>query len=48
MDNACSFCDYHSICGFDEEMGDKRRFVGKMKTEEVWEELECREKACEQ
>jgi ATP-dependent helicase/nuclease subunit B len=45
MDNACSFCDYHSVCGFDEEMGDKRRFVGKMKTEEVWEELGYRDRA---
>jgi len=39
LNNACSFCEYHSVCGFDEEMGDKRRFVGKMKTEDVWEEL---------
>jgi ATP-dependent helicase/nuclease subunit B len=39
MDNACSFCDYHSVCGFSEEMGDKRRFEGKMKAEDVWEEL---------
>jgi ATP-dependent helicase/nuclease subunit B len=39
MDNACSFCEYHTVCGFDEEMGDKRRFTGKMKIEEVWEQL---------
>jgi len=38
-DNACSFCEYHTVCGFDEEMGDRRRFVGKMKTEDVWERL---------
>jgi ATP-dependent helicase/nuclease subunit B len=39
MDNACSFCEYHSVCGFDEETGDKRRFAGKMKPDEVWEML---------
>jgi ATP-dependent helicase/nuclease subunit B len=38
-DNACSFCEYHPVCGFDEELGDKRRFVSKMKAEEVWERL---------
>jgi ATP-dependent helicase/nuclease subunit B len=41
-DNACSFCEYHSVCGFDEEMGDKRHFVRKMKTEDIWEELGSR------
>jgi ATP-dependent helicase/nuclease subunit B len=39
MDNACIFCEYRSVCGFDEELGDKRCFVGKMKAEDVWEAL---------
>jgi ATP-dependent helicase/nuclease subunit B len=39
MDNACSFCEYLAVCGFDEELGDRRRFAGKMKAEEVWEKL---------
>jgi ATP-dependent helicase/nuclease subunit B len=38
--NACNFCEYHSICGFDEEMGDKRHFIGKVSIEDVWESLE--------
>ena len=42
MDNACSFCEYHTVCGFDEEMGDKRRFISKLKTDEVWEQLGSR------
>ena len=39
-DNACRYCDYHAVCGFDEEIGDKRRFIGKMKDEDVWNLLE--------
>jgi len=39
-DNACTYCQYHAICGFDEELGDKRRFISKKKPEEVWETLE--------
>ena len=38
-DNACNFCDYHTVCGFDEELGDKRRFIEKINDEDVWELL---------
>ena len=37
--NACSFCQYHAVCGFDEELGDKRRFAPKMKIEDVWKAM---------
>ena len=39
-DNACLYCGYRSICTFDEENGDKRRFARKLKTSEIWEMLE--------
>ena len=39
-DNACLYCEYHSVCSFDEEAGDRRRFVRKMKPAEIWETLE--------
>ena len=42
-DNACYFCDYHSVCGFDEETGDRRRFISKIKDDEAWEMLEATE-----
>jgi len=42
-DNACVYCDYSSICAFDEELGDKFNFVDKMKSEEVWKVLETYE-----
>jgi ATP-dependent helicase/nuclease subunit B len=38
-DNACSFCDYHAVCSFDEELGDRLHYTRKMKPDEVWEEL---------
>ena len=38
-DNACNYCDFITVCGFDEEMGDKRRVVSKMKPDEVWDVL---------
>ena len=38
-DNACTYCDYSTICGFDIQHGDKRKFIPKMKTEQVWDEL---------
>ena len=37
--NACLYCEYHAICAFDENAGDKRRYYSKMKTSEVWEAL---------
>ena len=42
-DNACIYCEYRSVCAFDEQAGDRRRFVGKMKIGQVWEALETRE-----
>jgi len=38
-DNACLYCEYSTVCCFDEEAGDKRMFVPKMKTPEVWEAI---------
>ena len=37
--NACLYCDYKSVCAFDENNGDKRRYIRKMKAEEVWRRL---------
>lgn len=39
-ENACVFCDYRAVCAFDEDNGDKRRFVRKMKMAEIWDRLE--------
>jgi len=38
--NACNYCDYHTVCRFDEESGDSKRFAGKMKSDDVWNILE--------
>ena len=38
-DNACNYCDFRSVCAFDEENGDRRRFVKKIKTSEIWQLL---------
>jgi len=35
--NACLYCEYHPVCAFDENSGDRRRFVRAMKASEVWE-----------
>ena len=40
--NACLYCEYHAICAFDENSGDKRRFIGKMKASEFWATLGAR------
>jgi len=37
--NACRYCEFHPICSFDEESGDKKRYVGKKSSEDVWVEL---------
>ena len=41
-DNACNYCDFLSVCAFDDEAGDKRRFVRKLKPAEIWETLRSR------
>jgi ATP-dependent helicase/nuclease subunit B len=38
-DNACLYCEYRSVCGFDEESGDRRRFIRKLKPAEAWGQL---------
>ena len=38
-DNACIYCEYKSVCKFDETTGDKYQFVAKRSSEEVWELL---------
>jgi ATP-dependent helicase/nuclease subunit B len=38
-DNACFYCEYHTVCGFDEDMGDRRHYVRKLNAEEIWEKL---------
>ena len=39
-DNACIYCDYHTICGFDEELGDKHKFIEKISDDDIWKLLE--------
>jgi ATP-dependent helicase/nuclease subunit B len=38
-DNACMYCEYSSVCAFNEDTGDSRRFVPNMKASEVWEAM---------
>jgi len=38
-DNACLYCEYGAVCGFDEASGDKRRFLKKLDVNEVWAAL---------
>jgi ATP-dependent helicase/nuclease subunit B len=38
-DNACLYCEYHAVCGFDESAGGRRRYVPAMKANEVWEAM---------
>jgi ATP-dependent helicase/nuclease subunit B len=40
QDNACRYCDYFEACRFDEEAGDRRRFIKKLKTAEAWGKIE--------
>ena len=39
VDNACMYCEYSTICGFDEAAGDRRRFFSKLSNDEIWEKL---------
>jgi len=39
-DNACLYCEYHTVCCFDETTGDKRRFIRKLKPSEIWDTME--------
>ena len=39
-DNACLYCEYRAVCGFDEGSGDKPRFIRKLSPAEVWEAIE--------
>ena len=43
LDNACLYCQYRAICRLDEDIAQKRRYVRKMKPEEIWEALEALE-----
>ena len=38
-ENACTYCDYKTVCAFDTDLDDLPRFTRKMKSEEVWESL---------
>ena len=38
-DNACLYCEYHAVCGFDEAAGDRRRYIQKLSAGEVWEQI---------
>jgi len=42
FENACAYCDYASVCLFDEEQGDKLMIIGKKTSEEIWQELGVR------
>jgi len=39
-ENACVYCEYFAVCGFDEQMGDKRKFAANKTSDEVWKILE--------
>jgi len=38
-DNACMYCEYSAVCCFDEDEGDRRKFVPKMKAADFWERI---------
>jgi ATP-dependent helicase/nuclease subunit B len=39
VDNACQYCDYRQACHFDEENGDRVRYLTKLKTHEAWQKM---------
>jgi len=38
-DNACAYCEFHSVCGFDSNIGDRYQLIGKKSSDEVWDTL---------
>ena len=38
-ENACTYCEFHPVCGFDEELGDRWRYHRNMKAADFWEEI---------
>ena len=42
--NACEYCSYAAVCGFDKRNGSAYRVLKRMSDTEVWSELESREK----
>lgn len=39
LDNACAFCDYQTACHFNERDGDRRRYLKKLKSDDVWQRI---------
>lgn len=39
QDNACTYCRFYEACHFDENNGDRKRYIEKLKTAEVWEKI---------
>ena len=39
-EDACRYCRYHSVCGFDRKLnGCEKRRLRPMNRQEIWEEL---------
>ncbi|MCD8248666.1 MAG: PD-(D/E)XK nuclease family protein [Lachnospiraceae bacterium] len=46
QEDACQFCVYHSVCGFDRRLpGCRKRRLDPLKPDEVWEKIRREEKA---